>query len=255
MSEAKIDQFGSSDPQDAQLSEYRALSGLAVAGLTLGILGAAALIHPLLWVVPAGGIVASVAALKKIAREAPALIGRKAAFAGLVLSVLFGAGAPANWFTYRHLVDREAQRFAFQWFDFLRQGEMLKSYQLKAPPSSRRRLDDRLWDHYPPETEERRMLDSYTSRPEVRSLLALDGKARVRYYDTLSQQHAGEEDDVSQVYAVTTEEGGRKTSYFLRLSLKRIVLPGYGHAYWQVTGFDGGVHPYGSGEGAQSQQG
>ena len=243
MSEAKNEQFGFSDPRDAEVTEYRAVSGLALAGLIAGILAPLAMVHPLLWIVPAAGIVLSVAALRRISRDALALIGRKAAFTGLVLSVLFAAIAPANWFTYRHLIDREAEQFALQWFDFLRQGEMLKSYQLQEPPSGRLPLDDWLWEHYGPESAGRMALQGYVERAEVRSLLALGQKALVRYYDTERQSRADGTDHVKQVYAVTTGEAGRKTSYFVRLGMRRYPDRGTGRAYWQIVDVEGGIRP------------
>jgi len=255
MSETENEQFGFSGPQDDEVTEYRAVCGLAPAGLIAGILAPLAVVHPLLWSVPVAGIVLSVAALRRISRDAPALIGRKAALAGLILSVLFAGIAPADWFTYRHLIDREAEQFALQWFDFLRQGEMLKSYQLQEPPYGRLPLDDRLWEHYGPEGHERMALQGYVERAEVRSLLALGQKALVRYYDTEGQSRADGTDQVEQVYAVTTGEDGRTTSYFVRLDMKRYADSGTGRAYWQVVDFEGGIRPRALGGEEAGQEG
>jgi len=241
MSEAKHEQFGFGDSPDAEVTQYRAVCGLAVVGLIAGIAALLAMVHPMLWIVPAGGIVLSVAALRRIGRDA--LVGRKAALAGLILSVLFGAIGPADWFTYRRLVDREAERFGLQWFDLLRQGEMLKSYQLREPPASRPPLDDRLWEEYEPGSPQRSALQEYVDRAEIRSLLALGTGARVRYYDTEGQSRADGADEVSQVYAVIADEPGRKTSYFVRLDMRRYTDAGTGRAYWQLLDFQGGIRP------------
>jgi len=255
MSEAENEQFGFSDPRDAEVTEYRAVSGLAVAGLVVGIAAPLAMVHPLLWIVPAAGIVLSAAALRRISRDALALVGRKAAFAGLVLSVLLAAIAPADWFTYRRLIDREAEQFALQWFDFLRQGEMLKSYQLQDPPSGRRPLDDRLWENYQAGSQERVSVQGYVERAEVRSLLALGPKALVRYYDTEGQSRVDGRDQVEQVFAVTSGEAGRKTSYFVRLDMRRYADSRTGRAYWQVVDFEGGIRPQALGGGEAGQEG
>jgi len=241
MSEAKHEQFGFDDSPDAEVTEYRAVCGLAVVGSIAGIAAALAMVHPVLWAVPAAGIVLSVAALWRIDRDA--LVGRKAAVAGLILSVLFGSIAPADWFTYRRLVDGEAKRFGIQWFDLLRRGEMLKSYQLKEPPDSRPPLDDRLWEKYQPGSMERAALQDYLDRAEVRSLLALGTRARVRYYDTEGHSRVGGADQVSQVFAVTTGEPGRETSYFVRLDMQRYTDNHTGRAYWQLVDFQGAVRP------------
>ena len=82
------------DPQDAELAAYRAVAGQAVVGLIFGLLAPLALVDPLLWAVPALGVLLSGWALRRIRRSEPALAGRKMALAGLVLSLLFaGRGA------------------------------------------------------------------------------------------------------------------------------------------------------------------
>ena len=92
------------DPQDAQLAEYRAVAGQAVLGLIFGLLSPVALIDPMLWVVPLLGVFFSVWALRRINKYAPAMIGRKAALVALALSLLFAAAAPADWLIYRKMV-------------------------------------------------------------------------------------------------------------------------------------------------------
>jgi hypothetical protein len=243
MSETDIKQFGSSDAQEADITEYRAISGLAVVGVIVGLLAPLALMHPLLGFLPATGIVVSALALKRILQASPALIGRKAALLRLGLSLLFGAMAGADWFTYRLLVDWEARKFAHHWYEFLRQGEPLKSAQLREHPGARLPLDERIADHYVAGSEDYRYVQDYLRRPEVRSLLALGPKADFRYYDTERQYRCGGADCIQQVYAVTTEEGGRKTSYFVRLILKRLSYPETGRAYWQLLSTQGGIRP------------
>ena len=269
MSETEIHRFGLSDPQDTEVVRYRAVSGLAVGGLVIALFSPIALAHPVLWTVPVIGIVTCVLALMRIGRETPPLIGRKAALAGLFVSVLLAVAAPATSFTYWQLVDREARQFAFQWFGFLRQGDPYKAHQLTAYPEERLPLEEGLREHYakkpeapgepqdflePPvgggltelaslERDAHRDLESYVGRPEIRSLLNLGQKAQVHYYDTERSYHDRTTDVVQQVYAVTCEEAGKKESYFLQLILKRYPIPGAGRAAWQVFDFKGAVRP------------
>jgi hypothetical protein len=243
MSETEVERFQLSDPQDAEVTQYQAISGLAVVGLIVGILSLLALAHPFLWIVPAAGIVLSATALWRIIRDPAALVGRKPALAGLVLSVLFGAMAPADWFTYWYLVDREGRQFAAQWFEFLRRGEVIQSVQLMEPAQSRLALNDRLWKHYPRGSQNYESLESYVTRPEIRSLLALGPTADVRYYDTQDRSFSDGADHLEQVWAVTTEKAGQRTSYFIRLNLKRYPIPSTGRAFWQLLGFKGGIRP------------
>ena len=96
------------DYQDTRIAEYRAVSSSAVAGLILGLLSPAAMIDPVLWTAPIAGIIFSVLGLRRIARNAPALISRKAAMWGLILSIFFGSAAVTDWYVYRAMLRRQA---------------------------------------------------------------------------------------------------------------------------------------------------
>ena len=107
-----------SDTQDADMVRYRALSGLAVAGLVLGLLSALDVLGPMLWVIPAAGAVTSAVALWRIRRPAVLLAGRRLAQCGLLLSIAFGTAVQADTVIYRILVRKEARRFAATWFGY-----------------------------------------------------------------------------------------------------------------------------------------
>ena len=232
-----------SDPQDEEVTQYQAVSGLAVSGLIAGLLAPAALVHPLLWIAPLVGILLCALALNRIRRETPVLVGRKLALVGLTLSMLCGAAAPSEWLTHQWIIDVEARRFARIWFEFLRADEPMKAMQLEDHGSLRRPLDDSLAKAYPPGSEARQALLMWVRQPEIRALLALRDRAQVRYYDTEGRARASTKDFVKQVYAVTYYEGGQKKSFFVRLSLERDIAADDGRAYWQVLGTEGGIRP------------
>lgn len=255
MSDAEIQPVLSRDPQDAEVTEYQAVSGLAVAGLIAGLLGPLALLHPSLWLVPLVAVLLCGLALKRIADEAPALVGRKAALTGLVVSALCLGTSVSGWLTYRRLVDAEAGRFAPHWFAFLRQGEPQKAFQLMIHPNGRRPLDEGLWDYYLANSNQREEIEAFLAGDEVRALLALGAKADVRYYDTEGQYRDDGADLVEQVYAVTYEEAGQKKSFFVRLTLSRICPLETGRAYWQVANVEGGIRPEAMKGSAEDSQG
>jgi len=167
--------FSASEENEA--ADYHAVSALAVVGLLCGLAAATAILSPALWIVALLGVLLNVLALARIAREAPALIGRKAALVGLILSVFFGAVAMTDWYTYSELINREARQFAALWFDSLRDHEPQKAHQLTRPASTRRPFDEKLWDLYFDGSEPREDLKAYLERPEVRTLLDLGNKA------------------------------------------------------------------------------
>src|SRR3972149_617168 len=99
MSNAEIHGFQLSEGEDAEITQYRAVSVLAVAGLLVALVSPAAFGDPLFWAVPAAGVVLCALALRRITLAAPALMGRKPVFVGLVASVLVGVAAPTAAFT------------------------------------------------------------------------------------------------------------------------------------------------------------
>ncbi|MHC4177154.1 MAG: DUF4190 domain-containing protein [Planctomycetota bacterium] len=235
------------DGEDAEIAQYRALSGLAVTGLIIGLLSPIWMIDPRLWVVPGPvfGIVFGSMALWQIKRKAPALIGRKAALVGLVLSLLFGTAAPADWLGYRWAVRREARRFALQWFDFLANNQPHKAYQLTLHPKLRQPLEDKaLEDHYRQGSHAKEELDNYRSQELIQALTDLGKRARVRYRQTDSQGHIGSKDVVNQTYEVTDKDQrpGGKRPFSVSLSLERLVLDN-GRAEWQIAGAQDGPTP------------
>jgi len=229
--------------EDADAVQYRAVSGLAIFGLLVGLASLMALAVPLLWAVTILAIWVNVVALKRIQANAPALLGRKAALAGLVFSVFTFCAAPADWFVYRRLIREEARQTAAEWFGYLRANEPLKAHQLIVTPTSRDPLDDALWESYQGSREGRMDIDMFINGAEVRALLALGDKATVRYYDTESQWTEGDRDRVYQTFAVTFPDSDGLKTFFVGVLLDRILHPPTGHAYWQVARTFGGVRP------------
>jgi hypothetical protein len=227
------------------LVQYRGLSSLAVAGLVVALASPLALLAgPLGWIVPVVGLVLNALALVRIARAAPALVGRKAALAGLALSALFAAAAVTQWFVGYRMLRNEAQRAAAVWFDALRQGNAQKAQQLTLDPKLRPPPDEDARDIERRDPRRRADLKNFVSQPAVRALLALGPNAQVRFYETANQ---GEEQDhpwVQLTYAVTYDDpAAGRTSFFITLTMDRFVWDG--RADWRVLRVEGGVRPEG----------
>jgi len=257
MSEGDIHEFRLSEPGDAEVIQYRAISGLAVGGLVVALVSPVALAHPLLWAVPLAGVVLCLLALRQIARHAPALIGRKAAVAGVILSVVWGVAGPSEWLVYRRLIDAEGRRFALDcWFEFLRNNEPQKAYELTKPPEARLPLDVGLWNRYSTGSDfQREELLNYVRQPEIQSLLALGDRARVRYYDTESRSRSKGDGVLKQVYAVTYTEAGQRKSFFVRLTLRRHYVADTGQAYWEVDNHEAAIRPKAMGPAEDGRKG
>lgn len=111
---------GASAASGSDPADYRPVSRLAVAAAGLGICSAAALLHPLCWVLPLVAIGLAVAAFADIRRTGRA--GGLAALAGLALACGFGAQAVTQAGVERLLAGRRAQAAARLWLDAVRAG-------------------------------------------------------------------------------------------------------------------------------------
>ena len=107
---SKLPSFPIRDDADAEITAYHAVSALAVLGLVLGLIAGMVLIEPKFGLVALAGLGVNGLALWRIAAQAPVLVGRRLAVAGLLLSAAFTAAGPAEWLAYRWLVRREARR-------------------------------------------------------------------------------------------------------------------------------------------------
>jgi len=232
------------DSQDAELSAYRPLAGQAVAGLLLGLLSPLALAHPAAWSIPALGVFFCRWALRRIKKSDAALAGRNLARAGMALSLVFLAAAPADWLSLRWHIRAEARQFSALWFKYLAEDELHKAHQLTVAPQNRRPLDDRLVAFYRESARAREEREAYATQPLVRTLSALGPGALVRFYETANQSSSGNTQQVDQTYAVTYEEQGGRKTFFVTVRMVRVAMPG-GKADWRILQTEGGVRPEG----------
>ncbi len=230
------------DLQDAEIARYRSVSAAAVASLIVGLLSPLAMLDPLFWILPPLGILLSALALWQVAQNAPAMLGRKAALAGLTLSLLFAAAAPTNWAVYRYLIRQEARQYAGYWFEFLAQDQPHKAYQLTVHPEYRKPLDDELWDVFRDDPQWRSKLEDYVSDSLVRTMLHLGTRAHVRYCDSMHHARNKKLDSLSQAYAVTYDDAGEKKTFFVGMKLERVQLPS-GRAAWYLEATNDGFVP------------
>ena len=236
MEERDAAAFHLSDDSDAEGTRaYHALSRLAVAGLAPGIFSFTALVDSIFWVVPLLGTIASGAALWRIDPRATA--GRRAALAGLLLSVTFGVAVPVDDYVSDRLLLGEARQFAALWFRFLAEGEPRKAYQLTIYPDSRLPLDDTLEDFFAHNPRQRQQMEDYLKLPLVRRLLTLGKKAEVRF-DRAVHGMGDRAETLQLLYTVRydTPEGAKTFSANLQ---PRVVSLGQG-AGQLATGPHGG---------------
>ncbi len=221
--------------EDGASVEYRAVSGLAIGGLLLGLLSAVAIFHPSLCLVALVALVVNVLALRKIAGNPSVLVGRKAALVGMTLAVACATVGSSHWYASRWFIRREAQRFGAIWFEALARNEPHVAAQYSMPPTERWPLDKGLINRYVDEPDKLEQLQEYTDMPDVRALLALGEEAEVRFYNTEHQGRRNGEDTVLQVYAVSYSEAGARKTFFVALSLSRLFTADADRAQWWIS--------------------
>jgi hypothetical protein len=233
------------ESSERELAEYRALSPLAIVGLVLGLLSPVALLDPAAWCVPLLGIVISLIALRRIARDWQMLAGRGVAWTGLTLALLFAVAAPSDWLLYRYFLRREAVQFAQPWFQLLGTGQMHRAFLLTVDPRSRPPLDLSLPDLCNRSAQFCEDLEAYRQEEAVKTLATL-GASQVRFLTVDDQTAGADRDYVRPVFEVRSARDPRQAPLRVTLSMERLRLRGgegwhLGRADWRILRAE--IHP------------
>lgn len=233
------------EPVDEGLAGYRSVSPWSILSLILGIASPLAMIGPVLWVVPGLGIVVGLVALRSLAADADHLIGRKAAVAGLALSLLFFTAAISAAATNRWWLATEARTVAEQWFELLSEDHPKAAYQMTPQRSAPTTAFPGGWPGGANDEEPKDPLQRFVEQPLIRFLLAHGKQAQIRHWSTEAVGAADKKSDsASLVYAVTWQHEDRKESFFVRLILRRELGKTIEDGAWTVAHFEGGVNPF-----------
>ncbi len=219
---------------EAELPQYRALSGLAVVGFLLGFLSALSIVHVGLTFIGALAAICCLVAMGRISKAPSEMSGRRLALAGLLLALFWTVAGSARELTERYLVDIESRDFALQWFEYLKKGEPEKALEMANSPGGRRALNEKLKEQYLTSQSDYEGLEQFVNKPEVRSLLALGDRAQVRHYACLDASGG----TASQVYAVTYDDQGTRKSFLVHINLIRSELPQHGVYGWHTGATD-----------------
>lgn len=215
--------------------DYRAVSLWAVLSSILGAASPLAWVHPLLWVVPGLAIVVGACALVQINRDSASLVGRKAAWFGLLVGIVCGVAAPVSHAVHQIVAEREARRIGLLWLGYLCQNEPQKAQQLLEHPRRRLPPDQDVWAEYREDAGLRERFDKFAGRPLVRTLLALD-KATVRFFATDGSEVGKRLEIFHERYAVTWDDADkRRRTLLVRLDLHRVTDRVTGEIGWFVN--------------------
>jgi hypothetical protein len=185
--------------------------------------------------VPGLAIVVGSGALLQLNRNSTSLVGRKAAWFGLLAGVICGIAAPVSHAVHQVIAEREARRVGLLWLGYLCENEPQKAQQLLEHPRRRLPLGQDVWAEYREDAGLRERFDKFVMRRLVRTLLALDG-AKVRYYATDGSKVGKRLEVFHERYAVTWEDADkRRRTMLVRLDLHRITDRLTGEVGWLVN--------------------
>ena len=218
---------------EGEIIEYRALSGLAVTSLVLGLLSVLALFGTLLLVIPLLGIVAAILAMRAIKSNPTQLTGRGLAMVGVALSVLFGAASPARTISRNLWLESRAQEFADLLFQYLAEGDTYRAHQLTLSPDARLPIDADLESLYSEELKNQ-LKQVFRAGSAAHKLLELGQNARYQHIETRITPIRTYEDWVNLGYEVTDVRDDTAEPIRLNLLLTRTVSIA-DNEQWQIS--------------------
>jgi hypothetical protein len=202
-----------------QVDGYRPVCGLAVGGAVLGLFSATSYVHPFFWTLAVTGVLVSAAALRRIA-SAPGLVGRRAAWAGLLLSLVFGSSAIAHAALKPVRIRGEAREFAADWFAALQQGQFAAAHQMTIVHWRRLQPDRPVEWLYGERQVLKDDLDKYLSQEPMRSLAALGERAGVRFVRNERFKVTLDDYTVEDIYEIATEGSGALETRLVKIELR-----------------------------------
>jgi hypothetical protein len=186
---------------------YRSISVLAVTSLLLGLASPLCMLGQVLYVVPLAGIAAAVLALRQIAASDGARVGRRAAVAGLALSIGVGSVVLSRSAVTRYLRTEQAAEVGRTWVETLLAGDSKRAFRMTTG------------GHYPDEDDPESFgpgghpYHKFLEFESVKSLLAAGGDAQIDDEGTVAYSAEwGGEFYVRRQYSVTARSTNEATA-------------------------------------------
>jgi hypothetical protein len=233
------------------LADYRALSIPAVVSLVLGLAAPLGLFAPLLLGVAFLGAMVALVALRRIAASDGMMTGRGVALVGLALCVASAGAVVSRAVLTKHLLARQANQLATQWFELLQAGSPEQAFELTvdsvSPPRPRTEHDHDHQHHAHGPGEEAHEhapspLEQFLDDPFVGRLMRAGPGAVVRLDGDLAyaiDQNA--KGTLEQRFRVSS--AGDPSTFFVRLTLQRAFDRDTGQLRWRVLKFEGESEP------------
>lgn len=215
-------QPASSDLGDDRTGDYRSISGLAVAAAVVGVLSAASLLGPALWIVPLVGVALAVAALREIGRRGSVKVGVVPAVVGLALAVGFGAQAVSQHVAREWIVEWRADAAASEFARAIAEGRLGDARTMCGPTALSAAGDD---------------LEAFAALPAVAMLAGCGGLEQVAV--TRSEPPEDVPNGFSRIVQVSCRaaDGAARFRKSVRIDVERIEPEAWGSPFdrWRVV--------------------
>jgi hypothetical protein len=209
---------------------YRAVSGMAVLALGLGVLSAAAMVGPVLWSIPILAAIVALIAMRRI-RASEDLVGWNIAFLGLLLAILFGVAGPARTISRQLYLESRAAAVCERFFEFLKEKNPHAAHQLRERASMRKVLSDKLAQGYDKDAGSQASLDKFVAEEPMKTLLEVGDKVKIERVSTETIGHDDRTDVFSIRYEITAT--GR-SSMLVSIGVQRTLDLATGMETWQI---------------------
>lgn len=236
MPEERLPHLKFSQPEVPDPVPYRAISWLAMAALLLGAASALSLLSGLLAFIPLIAVGLAVAALRSIANTQPRPLGRRAALAGVALAVLFGTWSTTQGVIRQYWIYRQAQQYADQWLELVREGRVYEAHQLYLPQDRRKSPGTALSVYYESDRDARRELDQIFDVAPCKQIVEMGKRCRVRFvrnesFDSVIDYNLYI-DSATMRYQVEGDLDGKPSSFPITLALHRKRVRGSDNVSW-----------------------
>lgn len=209
-----------------------------MASMLLGLLSAAAIVNPLAWCVPIVGVTLAIAALRTISANESAVLGRKAAVAGLAMALLFGACGMTRYFARQQWLYRQARPHAQKWIELVREGRLDEAHQLHLSEGSREAPGTDLDAFYQGEEGALGGRDTFFEHPPLSEIVRIGRQGQLRFVCDeaveIGRDGGKKIDLVVQRYAIDYEEDGKPQTFSFLISVGRKYDTERREAHWNV---------------------
>lgn len=221
-------------PEEQQLvAASRSPQILAIVTLLLGLVSALALFNLLFWVFPLVTVALGAMSLASLARN-PERIGRKAAWVGVLLAVLFGAWAVSRHFSRQAWLLDQARRNADVWLELVCQEKLQEAHQLHLHENQRMKEEATLDEFYASREEARIDYKSFYSTPPLNEFILVASQATVNFEGLDAYIPDEHEDNLLLRYSAEYQEGGQPKKLEMRLVMRRYLRHRTGEGSWAV---------------------